>query len=363
VSLRPAVSELLSQLKGEDLLPPDREQRAAKVLGRVDAPLPWYVRALAGLGGWVAALFALGFVEFIHPSDDALTVLGFGALGVAVLLRRNFDKPFSNQLAIALALAGEAAALWGLGGHLGKPALAIAALGIELSLIALYPDALMRFLSTCCAFVAVLHYQWLLDGGTDYLWSNRQPFLDLTWPAALALLGSFTLLWLRPKLELTKVRDVVLPVAYGLSVCALMSIIEGLERPWNDAYFGPHAEWVFAVVGGGFVLVMLREAKSKWRESALAIGGTVVLALLFHNPGILAAAALIGAGVWRREVKLIALASAALLWFGSAFYYHLSLSLLAKSGAMIGAGAMFLALWFYLDRLGGKVTHEEAARA
>jgi hypothetical protein len=354
MSLRPKVAELLAQLKREDLLQDDRETRAASVLKRVEHPLPWYVRALAGLGGWAAALFALGFVGFIRRSDDAVTVLGFSALGIAVMLRRNFDKPFSNQLAIALALAGEAAALQGLGAHLDRTQLALAALGIELSLIALYPDVLMRFLSTCCAFAAAVHFQWLVYGGDTYSWTRTQPFLDLTLPAALALFGALTLFWLRPRLELTKVREVVLPVAYGLAVSALFSIIEGLERPWNDAFFAPHAEWVFAAVAGGFVLVMLREAKAGWRDSALAVGGAVALALLFHNPGILAATALIGAGVWRREVKLIALASVALLWFGSAFYYHLQLTLLAKSGAMIGAGAIFLALWFYLERFGRK---------
>ncbi len=349
MKLRPSVGELLEQLKREDLLPPEGEARALPVLGRVEVPLPWYVRALSGLGGWAAALFAIGFVFFLDPGRDAFTVLGFSALFGAVLLRRRFETPFTNQLALALALTGEVAALHGLRGSVSGSDLALTALAIEVTLVAAYPDALMRFLATCCAFVAGLEYVH------DVTYSN-----ELTWPIVVALLGAFGLLWQRPALERTRVRAVVLPVAYGLAACAFVALVAGLERPWSTPYVSGETTWLVAAVVGGFAWVMLAESKARPREWAVALGAVAVLAVCFRNPGILAAVGLLAAGFWRRETKLIAMASAFLLWFGSAFYYHLGATLLVKSGALLGAGLMFLALRFYVERTARKTAEVTA---
>jgi hypothetical protein len=343
MQLRPTVNEVFAQLRGEDLLSPQREERAVAALENHEESLPWYVRALTGAGAWLAAFFAFGFVKFLAPGDDLMLVLGFGALGTALLLRRKRDTPFTNQLTIALALAGEAAVLQVLDGRMDRVDLSLTTIAIELTLIALYPDAVMKFLSTCCAFAAGLQ---LMDVSVYQH--------DVAWPVTLALFGALTVLWLRPRLERSVAREHVMPVAYGLSASALFACLlgsEGILHQWN---FGPHATALVAVVVAGFGLLMLHEAKANRREWALVLGGVAALSLLFGHPGLLVSAALIAAGSWRRESKLIAMGAAFLLLFGASYYYHLESTLLVKSGSMLGAGALFLALRFYVEKTSPK---------
>jgi uncharacterized membrane protein len=55
-------------------------------------------------------------------------------------------------------------------------------------------------------------------------------------------------------------------------------------------------------------------------------------------------------GAHRRNALLFGLASLFLVFFGSHFYYTLSMSLLAKSGVLLGSGLLMLALRLPLAR-------------
>jgi len=64
------------------------------------------------------------------------------------------------------------------------------------------------------------------------------------------------------------------------------------------------------------------------------LGAAGVLALAFH----------------RRSVVMLGLAVAFLIGFGVLYYYDLSLSLLAKSGALVGSGLVLLGLRLFILR-------------
>src|SRR4051812_16015591 len=153
--MRPTVAEVLTQLD----VP---EARAVAVLEQHDAPLPWYVRALTGALGWAAAGSFLATVHWTTPAPVRLGI-GLGALVVALLLRRRFTRGFFGHLALALALFGEAlaiAAFEDLG--VSRTTHLTFAIGVEVALVALYRDSVVRFMSVVAAWAFALRlYQEL----------------------------------------------------------------------------------------------------------------------------------------------------------------------------------------------------------
>lgn len=76
----------------------------------------------------------------------------------------------------------------------------------------------------------------------------------------------------------------------------------------------------------------------------------VTAALTLRTPGIIAAAGVLGLVFHRRNVLLLGLGVTFLIGFGALYYYDLSLSLLAKSGALVGSGLALLALRQFMVR-------------
>ena len=78
--------------------------------GKLDTP--WYVKMLLAFSGWLAALFLLGFIgvgfEFIMKSSSASFVVGGVMVGGAFGIFRTPKNEFSEHLALALSLAGQA---------------------------------------------------------------------------------------------------------------------------------------------------------------------------------------------------------------------------------------------------------------
>lgn len=73
---------------------------------------PWFVRVMAGVAGWVGAIFLLGFVavgmRFVMDSTAALLLFGSLCVGAAmVLFRLRPGGDFAAQFAFASSLAGQ----------------------------------------------------------------------------------------------------------------------------------------------------------------------------------------------------------------------------------------------------------------
>ncbi len=328
-ALRPTLSDVLETLAAERALEPEQAARAPAALGQLDAALPWYVRGLTGLGGWAAAGFALLFFNFLHPSSDAQLVCGLGALAAAIAARRRFAGPFVTQLCLALALAGEYLVIEGAGATSLRQSWVT--LALEVALVWLYPDALMRFVSTGVGAAAAFHLY--VDGR-----SGAQA-VDL--PFALALGAALALFALRPRLEATRVHAAVAPVAFGLGLFAMGLVLSSLEA-WTRFTLGWPAVAAAGALALGAVAVQLRERRAPAEAWALALGGGVLLALLSRAPGLLAAVALLVTAFGRRDAKLLGLSALFLVFFCGYFYYHLGATLLAKSLALTGSGLVLL---------------------
>lgn len=78
-----------------------------------DARVPWFVRVMLGIAGWIGAMFLLGFVgagfAFVMKSSGLMFVVGAGACAVAVFIFRAAPKSdFIAQFGLAVSLAGQA---------------------------------------------------------------------------------------------------------------------------------------------------------------------------------------------------------------------------------------------------------------
>lgn len=99
------IPALEAALRGRGLLPDPLRAVADPGPGR-----PWYVGALLGISGWLAGLFALGFVAlaFRPTTGPALGFLGVLLLGISFAVFRTGAGAFTEQGALALSIAGHA---------------------------------------------------------------------------------------------------------------------------------------------------------------------------------------------------------------------------------------------------------------
>jgi hypothetical protein len=334
--VRPSFAEVIGTLSSEGLLPPERAAEVAPRLRTLEVRPPWYVRAISGMGGWTAAAFVGAFAWFIGLQNEPALIVGAILLAVGIAVRRTLNGPFSNQLALALALSGELLALQGMHG-LGFSAehVALATLGVELLLVVLYPDPLMRFVSTILACVAMS--SWLY-AATDNA--------DLTVQLLIAFASGMALFVVRPRSG----SSWLVPVAYGLTATSLGAMAWLLSPAFGPLSLDPRAIWGVAAIAALFGAFLLHEAQAGLRQYLVGAAVLLAMLLLWSTPGVLAATAVLAMGFARRDSKLIAIAAAFLLLFGAQFYYLLDWSLLAKSGTLVASGLLFLALRFYVER-------------
>ena len=346
---RPSIRDVLEALASERLVSRGFQIEAKEALeryARERAPAPWFVRALAGFGAWVAAGLLLAFLlaaEIVESEDDALGT-GLVLLLVAVVLNRlGGETAFLAQLGLALSLLGQGLTIGGAGVILDSVAGGAAvALIVQVVLLVLHADSTHRFLSSLFAGIAlaVLLQEVSLSFALDI--------------ALIVLLVTATWLWMKqPKLFQGAASQFHAPVGYGLTVSVFVVLLTSVEEfpDW------PTVTWLggSALSVGGFVvaLAIVREVAGELRfRTIFGLGLMVTLIALssLRAPGLPAAMIFMAIGFHRRDRFLLGIAAMFLLLFGSAFYYHLDLTLLTKAGVLVGSGLVLLGLRFYLTR-------------
>ncbi|MCZ6805090.1 MAG: DUF4401 domain-containing protein [Proteobacteria bacterium] len=84
-----------------------------------DNVTPWYIRIMLGAGGFIGALFLLGFVgagiAFIFKSSGFSIFFGVTlCVAAAAIFSKKTDNDFASQFAFTLSLAGQALLIYGL---------------------------------------------------------------------------------------------------------------------------------------------------------------------------------------------------------------------------------------------------------
>lgn len=331
---------------------------------------PWYVETMLAIGGWIAGLLAaaaiLAFVGLLFKNyANARAAAGTGlAIGLAFVgagsaLGRAGVGDFRRHFSIAMIAAGLTAAtlggwylIWSLLAGEGKDvvggdATRIAHAGLATAALYVVPaafaarrvkDGILTFLATSAWFWIVnASLIMLVDGG-------RGASLPLRiFPAAAALTGLACFTLARRRLG-----------ALGAALLIAPMIFYEVARN-----------------GGGFIGIPALHGgvASSFVYAAGAVWCLVQLRDRYPLIGLLAATALIAAGIWflpdagaiailiilagmaAGHRGLAAVGVVALAWFIGKFYYDLSMTLLTKSAVMAGLGAATLTGALVLRRL------------
>ena len=310
---------------------------------------PWYVRAMVGIAGWIAACFLLAFigaaVAFAFRTGDAAVTVGLVLCAAAIALLWSFAvREFVAQFALALSLAGQAMVIFGLFELFPRHDLVIYALiaAFELVLALAAPYSIHRTWSALVASIALLFV----------LITLRVSFL---FPALVA--AGFVAVELNDA-KLARHADVCQPVSAGLALSLLLLV---------------PATLAFSLVGELGGARGLHDTSSAWRGSALvtlvlvvtvavllvrngvSLGGRagvatlaacVALAAAWQVPALIAAIIVVIVSFASGRRALMGLGLVALAATLGHHYFSLDATLLAKSASLITAGVVLLAARF-----------------
>ena len=311
---------------------------------------PWYVKALLGFSGWLAAGFLLGFfgmaLDGLFDSAGAAFLLGAVLIGIAFALLSRETGDFLEHLSIASSLAGQVLFIVGFINITNEHAAwACFLTGVmQLALLLVMPNYIHRVL--CGLFAAIAF--WALLG------ELKEPHIF----GGLAL-ACAAVLWLH-EFKIPKYMKIRQAAGYGLvlALVVLKGVLLAGGMRIGHTSTATIAPWVGEILTGGvaFYVVwhMLRESGRDLSDKMgrLAIVGTVLFcAASFQAPGISTGLVILLLGFHGANRVLMGLGAASLLYYISAYYYLLDTTLLVKSGTLLAVGAVLLGCWWILQRI------------
>jgi len=304
---------------------------------------PWYVRLFVGLSAWIAAILLIGFLFIANILTDDQVALIFGAVFCLIAVGLNRFGPrndFLGQLGLALSLAGQILFTLGLSSIFDYEFVptALGLIGFEIVLLWLYQSQLHRAISTLVIFGAILSI--LLE----------EDIMEAVHALIFVLGAGFAAIHYKDEhLRLTGIEDLIRPVSYSMAIFLLglmvLPLLDDFDLQW----------WITAVLSLIILIFLilqvvkslglgLRSGAVPW----LLVGSVVLLVPAIRMPGILGALIVLVAGFWRSDRPMIGIASAFLVFYLGAYYYSLEWTLLVKSFALMGTGAILFLLRFIL---------------
>jgi hypothetical protein len=312
-----------------------------------DSRMPWFVRALIGIAGWIAAAFLIGFISaalsFVVDDNAMSIVVGLAIIaGAYGLFRTAGGHAFASQFAVAISFAGQVLVWIGIepGSRDAEPEwLAIAAFQAALAVV--LPNFVVRVWCAGAAAMAVAILLFLsgayflsiglLAAATAFVW-----FYEFRWP---------------------RMHSAVRAIGYGLTLSLI--VVQGTA-------FGTHAlyeyqrerlplnwvpDWVGWVLPGAVLMVVVwqlfarRGVAISSTNAFIAVTAAAAVSLAsFKAPGIATGLMLVLLGYSNANRSLLVLGLIALLSYLSAYYYLLETTLLMKSLILAVTGAVLLAV-------------------
>jgi len=335
---------------------------------------PWYLRILLGFSGWVAALFALGFVatmfSFLFKEDFAvvLALLGMASIGSSVAIFKLMpENDFSEQLGIVFNLTGQLMLAVGIYQFLESidviswrnDALFYLTLGlVQVALVFLIPDFTSRALSSLFVFLAVS------------ICFDKFGFKNA---GILLASAAFSLIWLRDYLWKEKAQFFS-AIGYGAAAGLLILNIdvsggEGVLKLFNHYSKNAPSQLNLWIARGGLFLVFLSALSfivkqydksalpNKFRSLAIIVALLALASLVIDGIAGPLIICLIGFYVQRKILLYCGILS--LIGFFSWYYYNLDLTLLTKSALLIGLGLLLLTSFYYFYKTDRSITWEK----
>ncbi|MBA3470830.1 MAG: DUF4401 domain-containing protein [Herpetosiphonaceae bacterium] len=334
----PTIRQVLTQLQAEGVqLPPYDPQRVFRV--QPPSSSPWYVRLFAGFGAWTAALLLVAFlfVANIIESEGVALVLGLVlCAGMVVLSRTRSTGDFLEQLGLSLSLVGQVLFAFGVAALSNEADVAaLAVIMLQLALLAGYADQFHRFLSGL----------WIV-GALLVLLVNADQF-NLIHLVIVGLAGLITVIVVYEfELLVSRWWEIVHPVGYAATVALLGLLVLPLQTELAIQWWGFTAVALLAILG---IVIWRISIDLALPVAPLQLGiglvlGVGLMILGVKMPGVAAALLVLVLGYWRSNHILLGLAGAFLVFYMSAYYYSLELTLLNKSLLLLGTGGLLLTL-------------------
>jgi hypothetical protein len=325
-------------------LPP--EERAA----------PWYVRAVQGLSGWLAAVCLLVFLGTLFHDlfKEPLSLLVLGGLltGLAgVLLHRPSGSDFRAQFGLVFSLAGQVMLLGSGKDYWDDSLFWLLWAAFQVVLVLKVPQPVHRFLSA----LAVIYALTLAVAETPLLWLVSG-----------LLSGALAVLTLQENRRLAQAA-LWSPVNAAVAVALLQTYALSLFSPallaqlMRNEHMQPPSLWLQNLNEGLVALVwvltaawLLRSATLNRRSLWLAgLGVLAVAAWSTQAQGLTVAWLMLVLGFARANPVLAGLGMSVFWGFLSRYYYLMQTPLLEKSLVLACGGLVFLLAYgvlHYLDR-------------
>ena len=334
-----------------------RLREAGIAVGELPGPggdAPWYVRAMLGIAGWMAAAFGLALIglllgALIDRTGAALLIGVLLCAGAGALYRLASTNDFLAQLAFVTSLGGQALIGYGLFRLVGTLSSVVpwvsAVAAVELMLLLLLADSLHRLwctlAATACAVLAL---------GASGLGALVVPLVAFGF--ATLCLGET-----RRTRHHGPLGAVGSALALALALAALARHVPlellGRHSPFIPAPWSAALESVLiGLVLGGIAWRIASGLGARTTTRCALVAAALALAVATHGaPGIPAALIIVVVGFASGRRALVGLGLFALLGYLSRFYYVLDQTLLAKSATLIASGVALLALGTAIDRL------------
>lgn len=314
----------------------------------VELTSPWYVKALLGFSGWLAALFLLGFIgvgfaELIR-NEVAAIVLGVIMIGIAYAMLRVAKNEFVEHLALAVSLAGQALVAIGIFQIFERrEGLTWAILMLcELPLMLFIPNFVHRvmttMLTTLCFAMALAAF------GVSFVFTG-------------IVLFAAAWLWL-DEFQHPRSLRMFEAIGYGLVVALLplkgsamfgyRSLGWHADKPASGIWVQP---WMAELLTAAVLVYVVWRLLQRYQQNAnktltvAALAGALVIALAsFQAQGITVGIVILLLGFASSNRILLGLGIVALLFFVSSYYYFLNTTLLMKALNLCVVGVVLLAV-------------------
>ena len=349
--MRLSVRRVLDLLVAEGLASADSQVKARAALApEVERHLPWYMSLAVAVGAWLATTFLLTAIFAMSGlrSETAQLVVGLLLAAGAVFARREADAEFARWAAVAVALAGMGLIIAGVGGVTDSTVAAAAAcFAVAVTFVVLVPDLTLRFLSTLAAGVAL--FVWLLGTKVPYGFDVGIALLiaaiAFTWRYGLATRGD-------------ALAGILEPVGYALVIVLFAALLGRTLATSSQSHWSMDITRDTGALGPLATIVCTAALLAlAWRvldDHGVALTSPLAFAILtgvvllgagtLDSPGIVAGGAALMLAFDRRNAVLLGMAAIFLIVFGSFYYYSLHLTLLEKSGVLVGSGVLLLSI-------------------
>ncbi|PCJ95615.1 MAG: hypothetical protein COA45_12165 [Zetaproteobacteria bacterium] len=355
------MSKYMSQYKASDLLNKlskkgfindgDEDINRFIIEQQQDKELPLYLRALVGVGAFIASLCFIGFIAIGMEirEEEGFVIAGLVLIALAIGLQKlgggghTIKGSFYMQSSFALMATGKTLFTFGMAEILGSGwGATIALLVITAATYHIYRMSVDRFLSTFAVLFSIL---------VNVLWDR-----EFAGSRELLFNGFILLQILGAAVLITnvKIKRDYIPMTYGIlfSLCTSALFLASYTKfgYWrHEEYINPI--FVSLLFTGSLVASIIwfvgGVRKINTETSRLACLGAVLMGVI-SAPGIILSIILMVLGYAKHEKIMVTMGALLVPVFLFFYYYNLDISLMEKSGVLVGSGITLLVGRFYI---------------